>query len=347
MSALENAKRFWKDFSKREPEIKKALINEDYEKCQELILDLDEYAYAHFGCHFFVDNAYSDFEMTWDTGPNKTTQYLASMVCETAPVSIQKSWILQPFLPPLSQKAIQAQVQIKDEIYSLTDFLLFYEPQEAQNTWKCWIYCPGFSLIPNAENKREMSIYLLEMALGQCAYEAYVGEVDSLDAPDPNRAFCNLVDAYETFMDQVEKKGWKTYSSPLDIYSVYQPIKEIADDSFRKDMKFLFTTHPLFTEDTIEGNSDVLKDLEAKEGEFGTIYYGNLFGSREDALFRQQLSMQLGKAFIPYAKVIAGSIGKSFSYIDVIVFDREQFNLGLQKIQKKLDKQVKLYYQKF
>ena len=61
-------------------------------------------------------------------------------------------------------------------------------------------------------------------------------------------------------------------------------IKEIADDSFRKDMKFLFTTHPLFTEDTIEGNSDVLKDLEAKEGEFGTIYYGNLFGSREDAL---------------------------------------------------------------
>lgn len=53
-------------------------------------------------------------------------------------------------------------------------------------------------------------------------------------------------------MDIVEKNEWKEYNSPLEIYSVYQPIQDIGHDSLRKDMKYIFTTHPLLIEETIE-----------------------------------------------------------------------------------------------
>lgn len=349
MSARTRAIEFWKEFEKVESQIKTYLSQENYDACMALIEPLDEMAYESFGAHFFVDNAYSDFELTWDTGPNKTIQYLTQMVCDLVPVSIRRSWILNASLPPLSQKAIQAQVQIKDQIYTLTDFMLFYTPEPNQQTWQCEIYCPGFSLITNTENKKEMSMYLLELALGQCAYEAYISRVDYLDAPKPERVFCNLVDAYETLMDHVDQNQWKTYASPLEIYSVYQPIQDFAHDSLRKDMKFIFTTHPLLIEETIEGQEDVLKDLEAKQGEFDYIYYNNLFNTREDALFRQELSKQVDEAFrkSESARVIGGAIGKSYSYIDCIVYDKQRFLKTFEQIKKQLDQKVKLHVQKF
>ena len=65
-------------------------------------------------------------------------------------------------------------------------------------------------------------------------------------------------------MDIVEKNAWKEYNSPLEIYSVYQPIQDIGHDSLRKDMKYIFTTHPLLIEETIENKKDVLLDLSSK-----------------------------------------------------------------------------------
>ena len=164
-----------------------------------------------------------------------------------------------------------------------------------------------------------------------------------------DESFCNLVDAYEKLMDHVETKGWKTYQSPFEIYSVFQPVQDFAHDALRKDMKFIFTTHPLLIEETLEEKTDVLKDLEVKQGEFDYIYYNNLFNTREDALFRQELSKQFDRAFqkSECARVIGGAIGKSYSYIDCIIFDVHRFQSTLDQIKKQLDSKVKLHVQKF
>ena len=128
---------------------------------------------------------------------------------------------------------------------------------------------------------------------------------------------------------------------------MYQPYKEFADDSLRKDMKMIFTTHPLLVEETIEQKQDVLSDLLVKDGEFGYMYFMNLYNNKEDALFRQELSKKLDKEMtkIHAAKVIGGAIGKSYCYIDWIVFDKHRFIQAFNDIKKQLD--IKLYYQKF
>ena len=84
----------------------------------------------------------------------------------------------------------------------------------------CKVYCPGFNLIGNPENKKEMSMYLMERAIGQLAYEAYICRVDFIDTPDSDMKFCQMIDFYEVIMALVEKNHWKVYDKPIDIYSV-------------------------------------------------------------------------------------------------------------------------------
>ncbi|ERK46663.1 hypothetical protein [Faecalitalea cylindroides] len=350
MSAYTNSIKFWESFQKVQEELKKCLSLKKYERLNELVEGLDEEVYSYTGAHFFVENLYDEYEMTFDTGPNKTTQYLCSLFSKTAPESIKKSWIINACLPPLSQKAIQAEVQIKDQSYTLTDFHVFYKVVENTQTIACQLYCPAYQQIKNPENKKEMSMYLIELAIGQCAYEAYLSSVDFLDVPpEEDQPFCNLVDLFEKIMDIVEKNEWKEYNSPLEIYSVYQPIQDIGHDSLRKDMKYIFTTHPLLIEETIENKKDVLLDLSSKDGEYGFVYFSNMFHNKEDALFRQSLSKQLDDQIskLNAGKVIGGAIGKSYSYIDWIVYDKTNFIKALESAKKQLNKSVELHYESF
>lgn len=349
MSILINSKKFWNQFLSYEKDIKKALQDQDYETLNPLVEDLDDLAIELTGCHFFVENIYDDYECTFDTGPNKTGQYLAQYFTKMAPKEVQDHWIINSCLPPLSSKAVLAAVQIQDEQYTISDFYVCYGVDENQDLVHAKVYCSGYSSIDNTETKKEMSMYLLELALGECAYEAYLSRVDYIDVPDDSEMFCSLVDFYENLMNLVEKKGWKEYNSPLDIYSVYRPIQDFAHDSLRKDMKLIFTTHPLLVEEDIENKNDVISDLGARNGEYGYIYFMNPYGNEQDATLRQELSKVLDAQFdkVHAAKVIGGAIGKSYSYIDCIIFDKARFEKSFQQIKRQFDKNVELFYQPF
>ncbi len=348
MSCLDQIHAFWKKFEEKEELIKTTLLEKDFQVLDPIIVDLDDYVYQISGCHFFVETTVDDFEMTFDTGPNKTSQLIAQNIKDCAPQSIRKHWIINDCLPPLSQKAIQAEVQIKDQLYYLNDFFVFYEVDSKNQMIQCKLYNPSYHLIDNTERKKEMSMYLIELSIGQCAYEAYISNIDYLDSPDNTLQFCNLMDFYEDIMKQVDHYNWKEYASPLDIFSVYQPIQDFAHDSLRKDMKYIFTKHPLLIEDSLEEKQDTMSDFRAKGGEFGYLYYSNMFQSQQDASFRQELSKKLEEEFKPthVAHVIGGAIGKSYSYIDWVVYDKDQFEKLLKETKKNF-KEVDIFYRAF
>lgn len=349
MSVISNIKEFWSRFEDEQNDLLQALKNKDYTALSEVLEGLDQECYAISGAHMFVEDTFEQPEMTFDAGPNKTTQLICQQMKKLAPSEIKKVWIINDTLPPLSQKAIEAQLQIKDEIYTLFDFTAFYTCDDQAQSFSIRLYCPGFSLIENPEHKREMCIYLVELAIGQNMMESFVSLVDYIDQPENGVDFCNLTELYDVIEEAVQKGKWKDYKHPTDIYSVYQPHQDFAHDSLRKDMKIIFTTNPSLIEESLGNKADVLLDLKAKDGEYGYVYFSNLFNGKDDAIFRQELSRKLDAAFAPLhcAKVIGGAIGKSFSYIDLIVFDEDLFLKAFSQIQKQLHQQVELHYRAF
>lgn len=349
MSVLNTIREFWQRFEDEQQDLQQALVQKNYDKINEILEGLNEEVNAISGCSFFVEDVSEDFEMTFDPGPNKTSQYLAQRLKMMAPEAVKKTWRINDSLQPLSQKAIEASIQIKDQIYTLADFFVFYTIHPENQTFETEIYCPGYSLIENDEYTKEMSMYLLELAIGQTDYEAYIGSVLPLTQPEEGKTFCSLVDFYDKIQETVVKEHWKTYASPLEIYSIYQPNQDFAHDALRKDMKIIFTTHPLLVEETLGEKNDVLLDLKAKEGEYGYIYYSNPFTGKDNALFRQELAKQLDEEMskLHFGKVIGGAMGKSFSYIDWIIFDQEGFLKAFDQIKKQLDAKVELHFQTF
>ena len=350
MSVIKNIRKFWERFEDEQGSLENALQTKDYPKINEIVAGLNEEANAVSGCSFFVEDVDQDFELTLDPGPNKTSQYIAQRMKIMAPDNVKKNWRINDSLQPLSQKAIEAAVQIKDETYTLADLYVFYEIHPQSQTFGTKIYCPGYQLIDNDEYTKEMSMYLLELAIGQTDYEAYISSVEPLTAPlADTKDFCPLVDFYSLIQETIEKEKWKEYTSPLDIYSIYEPNQDFAHDSLRKDMKIIFTTHPMLVEETLGEKNDVLLDLKAQEGEYGYVYYANPFSGKDNALFRQELSRQLDETLsrLNLGKVIGGAMGKSFSYIDWIVFDPEGFEKAFEQIKKQLDPKVELHYVTF
>lgn len=350
MSVQTNVADFWNFFSSQEPALVKALKEKDYDTLGHIIEMINTEVYNISGAKFFIEDYPDQLEMTFDTGPNKTSQYITQLLKDMAPQDIKNRWIINSLLPPLSQKAIELQLQIKDETYLLTDFTVLYEADNSTQMIACQVYCPGFRLIGNPEYKKEMSMYLVETAIGQLYYEAYIGSVDFANAPDAEgMKVCSLVDFFSRIDEIVVNSKWKEYNSALDIYSVYQPYQDFAHDALRKDMKIIFTTNPLLTEETLGDTKDVLLDLKAKEGEYGYTYYANPLQGKDNALFRQELSKKLNDEIssIHAGQVIGGAMGKSYSYIDWIIYDKEAFEKAFSQIQEQLKGQVDIHYQSF
>lgn len=349
MSVLDNIKEFWQRFSDESDNLLQALQDRDFDRLSELLEGLSSECQAISGARLFIEDSVDQPELTLDAGPNKTSQLICQQMKKLAPSSVKHKWIINDVLQPLSQKAIEAQLQIKDSIYSLFDMTAFYQISETNQAFSVQVYCPGFSMIDNPEYKREMCIYLVELAVGQKVLEAYISSVDFLDVPENGVSFCNLTELYEVIMNTAEKNGWKDYKNPLEIYTVFKPHQDFAHDSLRKDMKLIFTTHPTLIEESLGEGKDVLLDFKDKDGEYGYIYFSNQFEGKDDALFRQELSRKIDALCAPLhcAKVIGGAIGKSYAYIDLAVFDKEMFEKVFKQVQEQLKDQVSIHYRTF
>lgn len=350
MSVNQNIEQFWEKFQASEAGLIEALGSSDYEKLSEILEPLNEEVYKISGAKFFVEDIPDALEMTFDAGPNKTSQLICQQMKKLAPASVAAKWLINAVLPPLSQKAIEAKVQIKDDVYVLQDFHVFYTVHPEQQTISALLYCPGFSQIGNPEYKKEMAMYLIETSIGQLYYEAYISSVDAIDVPPAeDMPFCNLIDFFEAIDQVVLKDHWKEYKSPTEIYSVYQPYEDLAHDSLRKDMKIIFTTHPDLAEEALGEKSDVQLDLKAKDGEYGYVYYVNPLEGKDNALFRQELAKRMDDEIsaLNAGKVIGGAMGKSYSYIDWIIFDKKTFMALFDQLKQKVAHIVELHYQTF
>lgn len=309
-SAYQNAIQFWQDLSQDRVQIEAYLIEGNYSAVDEIVNRYDDLAMDLTGCHFFIEHTADFFEATFDTGPNKSSQYLAQLFVDMAPIDFA-NWVINPCLPALSQKAIDLDLNIKSNHYQMTDMTAFYELDQGIHVK---LYCPGFSLSDNEERKKEMARYLVELAVGQFYYEAYIRSVTYLDQPEQEQAFCQLIDLYDVIEQHCS--DWTQFNDVLSIYSVYEP---------KEKGLFYITTHPLYVEDKLAGRQEVLLDLESKGA---TVISLACQADRQSfSAIRQQLDRLLNEAH-------AGRIIGSHEGFDALVYDQARFEklIGQQSI---------------
>ncbi|MDQ0361672.1 hypothetical protein [Breznakia pachnodae] len=345
MSIREQVKRFWRIFMEEKVNLENALSENKEQEVNEIVKILNTYYEECSNSSLEVAISDDFYELTFHTGQDKNVQLVTALLKQFVPEGVNEKWIINSYLPPLSDKALNTVLRIKDQEYYPEDFRVFYDLDEANKSFHVELYCNAFQFLdPNKAN--EIAVYMLQLFIGECALEAYIGTIDVIDSERSGNA-CILPEFYEIMIDIIEEKEWPEYYDPTTIYRVYSLKDEIDSKDVRKDMKMIFTVHPILISEVLEGQLVTYHQFFDYGGEFGFLYYKNNAGNEADAIYRQQLEKKLNDLLFPQgiAKSIGGAIGTTYSYIDLAIYDKEAFLKALKKINEKLS--IELSYQSF
>lgn len=347
MDTRHRVKRFWQYFMQVEESIRKALHTSDEEAIKDWRRELNEWGRQLYDGGIELEVQDDFYELTFHGGANKSKQYICALLKKDAPQQLVDHWIINAFRQPLSQSALHAQVRIGDAIYQGSDFIVYYEVDKDAKCIHTQIYSEA--LLNQKEAQALTIVYaMLELFIGEVELEARIGDVTILDAPKPDaQNFCLLPNFYEDICDMIVDEGWIEYREPCAIYAVYKLDDNLVSETVRSDMIMVMGTNPQLLEELWNHEQDSCQEAVRFGAQYGYLYYEITQQNEQIAFVRQQLEQEIQELLYPLslARVIGGAIGTQYGYIDLIVFDADEFATVMQKLNAHLS--FPLYYQPF
>lgn len=347
MDTRYRVKNFWKYFMGVYQEIEQAFHNQDEELLAELRKEVN--LQVQSVCDASAELEWQDgfFELTFNGGMNKTKQYICALLKKSAPKELIDDWIISGYRQPLSQSALHAQLKLDDEIYSGTDFTIYYEINHEAKCIDTAIYSKALQGLEETK-QHQIATAMLELFIGEIELEARIGDLQILNQPKEDAEnYCLLPNFYEDICDIVIDEEWSEYQEPCAIYAAYKLDQCISGDTLRKDMKLIITTNSLLQNELLNQENDSCEEAKRFGSEYGYLYYEIEQDKEQIALVRQQLEKELQELFYEnnIARMIGGAIGTVYAYVDCIVFDTAAFEILLEKLNEHLS--FPLYYRSF
>lgn len=345
MSIKKQVKRFWKIFETERKNLEKALLEHNHEEVSEIKKILATYFEELCNCELDIEEEDGIFEITFLPEQEKNAQIICALLKQLAPDVVKTNWVIHSSLPPLSQKALNTVLRLNNQDYGADDFSVYYEIDTNNHCLDVEVYCDAFQAMePN--KAMEIAVYMIQLYIGEVALEAYINHIEVIDAKKSGNASL-LSHFYEMLLDIIVEQKWSEYKDATSIYRAYKLEEEKIMEDVRKDMKMIFTIHPLMIGETLEGESFIANQFFDLGGEYGYLYYEHANSEVNDALVRQKLEQKLNELLYPIgvARSIGGAIGTKYAYIDLAIFDKQDFLKVLPKINEKLS--IKLNYAPF
>lgn len=345
MSIKKQVKRFWKIFETERKNLEKALLEHNHEEVSEIKKILATYFEELCNCELDIEEEDGIFEITFLPEQEKNAQIICALLKQLAPDVVKTNWVIHSSLPPLSQKALNTVLRLNNQDYGADDFSVYYEIDTNNHCLDVEVYCDAFQAMePN--KAMEIAVYMIQLYIGEVALEAYINHIEVIDAKKSGNASL-LSHFYEMLLDIIAEQKWSEYKDATSIYRAYKLEEEKIMEDVRKDMKMIFTIHPLMIGETLEGESFIANQFFDLGGEYGYLYYEHANSEVNDALVRQKLEQKLNELLYPIgvARSIGGAIGTKYAYIDLAIFDKQDFLKVLPKINEKLS--IKLSYAPF
>lgn len=347
MDTRYRVKNFWKYFMSVHKEIEQAFQANDEELLTELRKEVNNQ--VNSVCDASAELEWQDgfYELTFNGGLNKTKQYICALLKKNAPKELVNDWIISGYRQPLSQSALHAQLKLDDEVYSGSDFMVYYEINHEAKCIDIKLYSKA---LDGLENTKQQSIAtaMLELFIGEIELEARIGNIQILEQPESDADnYCLLPNFYEDICDIVIDEEWSEYQEPCAIYAAYKLDQNLSSDTPRKDMKLIITTNSQLQTELLNQENDSCEEARRFGSEYGYLYYEIEQEGEQIALVRQQLEKELQTLFYEnnIARMIGGAIGTVYAYVDCMVFDKDAFSILLEKLNEHLS--FPLYYQSF
>ena len=336
MSSKDNVKQFWSLFLKHEGRLEKALDEDNKEETREIVHLLNDMMIKTCGCYLEVNKEGDSFyECTFLPMNDKTSQMFCAYLKKFAPTTVIDTWIINECVPPLSEKAFHMHFDLKDVSYGVSDLEVLVSVNEGAKNFDLLIFCPAFEWMEDHEANTILDAYLENM-IGSLMVESRINEVKACKNKELGD-WVAMEDLFEILSDLIIKNKWPEFNDITTIYSVYKIENDVIKETRDHDKMLITTAHPGLFVEICNNERFILDQCNRLGAEFGTISFQREYGDEKNALVKQQLERELNDLLYPLgiAKVLGGAIGLNYSYIDCLIFDRNEFKLALAKVNEK------------
>ncbi|MFV0381777.1 MAG: hypothetical protein ACK5KR_06110 [Breznakia sp.] len=332
MSIKKQVLKFWKIFLQERSNLEHALRHHCETEQKEISKILNVYLEELCNCQLMFEVGLQHYEMIFLSGQDKNAQIICALLKKMMPKGIEGTWLVHASLPPLSEKALHTILRLEDKEYTPDNFIVYYDIDEQNKCLNLEVYCKAYDVLE--KNKaNEVTMYLLSLFLGDIALEAYVNQIDLIDHQKTGDSAL-LTQLYEVLQDIIAEYQWVDYQDATMIYRIFKIQENTNQEAVRKDIKIMSSVHPVLMSELLEDVFHSYHEFFDFGGEFGYIYYENPYRDEKDALLRQKLEKVINNMLYKHgiARSIGGAMGSKYTYIDIAVFDKEEFLKAFHKM---------------
>lgn len=342
MNIREQVERFWKIFRSEQNNLEKALDANNEDEVNEIVKIIATYFEELANCTLEVEKEDDFYCITFNSDGDKNAQYICALMKLMAPDEVIEKWIVNAFMPPLSNRALNTILKLENAEYDHHAFDVYYTIDEVNRLFNIEVYCEAFNYLdPN--KALDLTRYLIKLFVGETLFDANIGNINAINTLSDLEHSCKLADLYEVMLTTIEENDWPVYDDPTKIYMVYKLADELKDNTVRNDMLMVFTSNPHMIAETLNGDAYIADQFNDFGGEFGYLYYPHHNDPKRKQEFQKKLASLIDDVLyekMHIARTIGGAYGTTYCYVDLAIFDKENFNKLLPVLQQKFDQEL-------
>jgi len=282
------------------------------------------------------------YELIMTANGNKISNFMVNYCVKNAPQELKGKWNFYSTRPRM--KEIN-KIKMFEMDFDIEDFIIY--PKIYVQYQKIDIEIFSKKILNLSDDEKYNIIFvLLDKVIGENYTEIYIGEIKILNSKKKFLKNINLSDLFQYVENTIADNNWNRYNNPCEVFLGYQLKPKDKINNLRDDIIVGYTANfDLVNHYYSDDNS--IKDLEKIGVMIGFLYYDNTDVKRENLVATRSriedeiFEMLDGKQV---AEIIGGATGSKNSYIDLIIYDMDEFIGIIKDIKIELKE---LYYSNF
>jgi len=291
---------------------------------------------------FLIGGGEGNFELVVSPEGNKDQLFLSRFWKDQAPQI--PGWAFFNLKPPGAKSSPDFVIKFADSDISVgwNDIYILPKPNKDEQKIDIQVYCE--KLLKVDEQTWASYIFIsLDNSLGEAYVETAIGKIEP--ARKKSRKMIALADLYDYVVQTYNEKGWQLFENPDEIFSSYSMEPKDEVNTYREDIIAGYTSNVHLINSYLNGDRESMDYMHSVGAQYAFLVYSHEFiedsgkiveyrGGIEDALEKLFNTRKIGR-------ILGGATGSFYSYIDLLIFDMEEFNASINDVLSEFEAVVK------
>lgn len=328
MSFVNNVNIFWNWFEENVDKFNTLISNKSLNELREEISNKLNTTFN--GIPFVIGCKRNNYELFLSPEGDIDRLYLSRYWMEQAPQI--PNWKFYHIKPPNTNLNFNLKFDRSDICVGPDDFFILLKPNKKIGKIDLEVYCEKLFFVDDEEKLRYVFI-MLDECLGEGYTETAIGKIDF--ARKKSRKMIPISELYNAVITTFSENDWELFESPDQIFTTYELQPDTDSNKYRDDIVFGYTSNLNLIDNHLQSTKEGIDYMHSVGAEYIFMTYDHQNIPHEQKVsFRGGIEDRVVSILDTYklGYHLGGATGITNSYIDLLIFDMDEFNKQISGI---------------